>query len=72
MSQAFKKITHLVIAVQNMHAFTREQGSDLSSYSLDLSPIDTDCSIVKQCARRVSYIKDRHSEIYYQNWCTLI
>ena len=63
MSQAFNKITHFAKALQNIHTFTRDQGSDifdLPSYSLDLSPIDTDCCIVKRPVGQMSIIKDRH------------
>ena len=40
----------------NTHAFTRDQGGDifeLPPYNVDLTPIDTDCSIVK---RHVSWM----------------
>ena len=63
MPQAFNKITHLAIAFQNIYAFTMDQGGDifeLSPYSVDLTPIYTDCSIVKRRVSRMSNIKDRH------------
>ena len=53
MSQAF-----------NIHMCTMDQGSDifyLPYYSLDLSPIDTDCS-VKHHVGWMSNIKDRQFE----------
>ena len=71
MSQAFNKITRLAIALQNIHAFTRDQCSeifDLPSYSLDLCPIDTDGSIVKRHVGRMSNIKDRDFEKSLSNW----
>ena len=63
MPQAFNKITHLAIALKNIHTFTRDQGGDifeLPPYSVDLTPIDTDCSIVKRHVSQVSNIIDRH------------
>ena len=63
MPQPFKKITHLAIALYNDHVFTRDQVGDifeLSPYSLDLTPLDTDCSIVKYYVSRMSNIKDRY------------
>ena len=62
MSQSFDKITHLATALYNIHTLTREQGGDmfeLPPYSEDLTPIDTDCSIVKRHVSRMSNIKDR-------------
>ena len=56
------KITHLAKVLQNIHAFTRDQGSDIfdvSSYSLYLSPIDTDFSIVTRHVGRMSNIKEK-------------
>ena len=63
MSQAFNKITHLVIALSNFHTFTRDQGGDnveSPPYSVELTPIDTDCSIVKRYVSRMSNITDRY------------
>ena len=63
MPQAFNKITHLAIALQDIHAFTRDQGGDtleLPAYSVDLTPIHTDCNIAKRHISRMSNIKDRH------------
>ena len=65
MSQAFNKIAHLAIALQNTHTFTRDQGIDIfyfPSYSVNLSHIDTYCSIVKPHVGRMANIKDRHFE----------
>ena len=47
----------------NIHAFSRVQGGDISElppYSVDLTPIDADCSIVKRHVSRMQNIKDRH------------
>ena len=62
MPQAFNKITHFEIALKNIHTFTRDEVGDifeLPPYSVDLAPIDTDCSIVKCHISRMSNIKDR-------------
>ena len=72
--QAFKKITHLEIALENIHAFTRDQGGDifeLPPYSVDLTSIDTDCSIVKRHVSRMSNIKDRHFKKLLSNFVHL-
>ena len=61
--QAFNKITHIAIALENIHAFTRDQGGDifeLPPFSVDLTPIDTDCSIVKRHVSRMSNKKGKH------------
>ena len=42
----------------------------LPPYSVDLTPIDTDCRIVKRHISRMSNIKDIFRN-YYQIWCTL-
>ena len=64
MPQPFNKITHLSIALYNIHVFTRDQVGyifELPPYNLDLAPIDTDCSIDKYNVSQMSNIKD----IYY-------
>ena len=46
----------------NIHTFTKDQGGDtfeLPPYSVDLTPIDTDCNIAKRHVSRMSNIKDR-------------
>ena len=45
------------------HAFTRDQAGDifeLPPYSVDLTPIDTDHSIVKRHVRWITNKKGRH------------
>ena len=73
MPLAFNKITHLAIALWNIHAFTRDQGGDifeLPPYSVDLALIDIDCSSVKRHVSWMSNIKDIFRN-YFQIWCTL-
>ena len=63
MPQALNKITHLAMALLNIYAFTRDQGSDifeLLPYSVDLTPKDTDCSIVNRHVSQMSFLKDTH------------
>ena len=73
MYQSFNKITHVAKTFFNIHTFTRDQGGDtfeLPPYSVDLTPIDTDCNIVKRHVSWMSNIKDRFFRNYYQIWCT--
>ena len=56
------------------HTFTRDQGGDifeLPPYNVDLTPMYTDCSIVKRHVSWMTNIKDKIFENYSQIWCTL-
>ena len=73
-AQPFNKLPHLAIALKNIHAFTRDQGGDifeLPPYSVDLTPIDTECSIVKRHIIWMSNIKHNIFRNYHQIWYTL-
>ena len=64
-SKASSKITHHAIALQNIHAFTGNQASDIidtPSFSLCLSPIEPDCSIVKRRVGQMPNVKGRYLE----------
>ena len=47
----------------NIHTFIRDKGGDifeLPPYSVDLTPMDTDCSIVKRHISPMSNVKNRN------------
>ena len=52
----------------NIHTFSSDQGGDifeLPPYNVDLTPMDTDCGIVKRHVSWMTNIKDR---FFFRNY----